>query len=124
MPSPGDHLDSSVYGRALRTVLGAALTLVVALTAAWIFHHAPRPTVAPFVFVLVLALIARHFGTLPAFLGTLLAAVVFAWFLFPPLGSIQISDADARRSVEWMLIAGVVLADFIPAIWDARRKPR
>ena len=110
--------------RVVRDLVGLLLTGLTALATVWVFEHAAHRGVAPLIFLLVLALIARGFGTLATFLGTLLAAVIFAWFLFPPVGSIHIGDADARRALLWMLMLGLVIADFVPAILrsNARRR--
>lgn len=106
-----------------RDLAGTALVFLSSLAATWVFRHAERRTVAPFLFLVVLALIARWFGTLPAFLGTLISAAVFARLLFAPIGSMQVVDADARQSLIWMLLGGCVISDFIPAISRAKQRP-
>lgn len=65
---------------------------------------------APLVFVAILLLIAAMFGTRAGILGTLLAGLIFAVFLFRPLGSIQITSSVARGNLAWMLLLGISFA--------------
>jgi hypothetical protein len=64
-------------------------------------------TFVPLVFTLVPLLIALVFGTRAGIIGTLLAATVFAAFLFQPLGRLRVTDAVARANLGWMLLIGV-----------------
>ena len=65
---------------------------------------------APLVFVAILLLIAVMFGARAGILGTLLAGLIFAVFLFRPLGSIQINSSVARGNLAWMLLLGISFA--------------
>ena len=64
-------------------------------------------TVAPLIFTSVLLLIAALFGARAGILGTVLAAMVFAGFLFGPVGSIHVADEAARANLGWMLLIGI-----------------
>ena len=109
----------AVFTRILRKVEGVLLTLLAAFCAVWVFDHAAHPAVAPFAFLIVLTLIARGFGTLPAFLGTLISAGIFAYFLFAPIGSLHVADAAAGQSLFWMLLCGIIISEFVPAIYGS-----
>ena len=61
----------------------------------------------PLIFTAVLLLIAALLGARAGILGTLLAAVIFASFLFGPLGSIQVANESARANLGWMLLIGI-----------------
>lgn len=61
----------------------------------------------PLAFTIVLLLIAVLFGSRAGILGTVLAATIFAAFLFQPLGKLSIMDNSARSNLAWMLLIGV-----------------
>jgi K+-sensing histidine kinase KdpD len=61
----------------------------------------------PLIFTFVLLLVALLFGARAGILGTLLAAMVFAAFLFQPLGRLHVVDNAARANLGWMLIIGM-----------------
>jgi K+-sensing histidine kinase KdpD len=124
MVVPYLHKGLGRLGRTARSLAGILLSGLASLGTVWVFEHASHRDVAPLIFLLVLILIARWFGTLPAFIGTLISGAVFAWCLFPPIGSVQVADVEARRSIVWMILGGVVLSDFIPAIKRSRDQQR
>lgn len=61
----------------------------------------------PLAFSVVLLLTALGFGTRAGIFGTLLAAFVFAEFLFRPMGSLRMANASARSNLGWMLLIGI-----------------
>jgi K+-sensing histidine kinase KdpD len=61
----------------------------------------------PLLFTFVLLLIALLFGTRAGILGTVVAASVFAAFLFQPFGRLGVTDTVARANLGWMLLIGV-----------------
>jgi K+-sensing histidine kinase KdpD len=62
---------------------------------------------APLIFTAVLLLTAAVFGARAGILGTVLAAMVFAGFLFGPVGSIHVANESARANLGWMLLIGI-----------------
>jgi K+-sensing histidine kinase KdpD len=77
----------------------------------------------PLAFTLVLLLISLVFGARAGIVGTLVAAAVFAAFLFPPLGSISVRDNGARSSIAWMLLIGFAFSFlFAPPTSGLRRQ--
>src|SRR6476646_7896792 len=63
--------------------------------------------VAPLIFTAVLLVAAAVFGARAGILGTVLAALIFAGFLFGPVGSIQVANDSARANLGWMLLIGI-----------------
>jgi K+-sensing histidine kinase KdpD len=61
----------------------------------------------PLIFTAVLLITAAVFGARAGILGTVLAALVFAGFLFGPVGSIQVANDSARANLGWMLLIGI-----------------
>ncbi len=72
-------------------------------------------TLVPAVFVVAVVLVALRFGALAGILGSLAGAVIFAHWLYPPLGSLRIQDAAARDHLGWMLLAGISLSYLLAA---------
>jgi K+-sensing histidine kinase KdpD len=78
---------------------------------------------APLVFTVVLLVIAAVFGARAGILGTVLAALIFAGFLFGPVGSIQIANDSARSNLGWMLLIGIGFSFlFAPPTSGIRRR--
>src|SRR6185312_4677946 len=55
--------------------------------------------IAPLIFTAVLLIIAGLFGSRAGIVGTVLAAMIFASFLFSPVGNIQVADEAARGNL-------------------------
>lgn len=85
-------------------------TLVCALAAVALSAAANGHTwknMAPLIFTAVLLIIAGLFGSRAGIIGTVLAAIIFASFLFSPMGNIQITDESARGNLGWMMLIGI-----------------
>jgi K+-sensing histidine kinase KdpD len=96
--------------QALRTVTGLSLALVAAFTAAGLFAHSNFRLFVPLGFVFVLIVLAARFGLVVSVLGSLLAAIVFAYRLYLPMGSAASEHVAARESLGWMILAAVVVS--------------
>jgi K+-sensing histidine kinase KdpD len=89
------------------TALGGLLCTLAAIGfSAAADGHAWKNT-APLIFTAVLLVTAIVFGARAGILGTVLAALVFAGFLFGPVGSIHVADESARANLGWMLLIGI-----------------
>jgi K+-sensing histidine kinase KdpD len=77
----------------------------VGFSAAAVGH--PWKNVVPLIFTAVLLVTAALFGARAGILGTVLAALIFAGFLFGPVGSIQVANDSARANLGWMLLIGI-----------------
>lgn len=96
--------------RKVDSAIGVLLCGVAAAGACAIAAGHPWETVVPLVFSAVLLVVALVFGVRAGVLGTVLAAIVFAAFLFSPLGSIRVADTAARANLGWMLLIGVAFS--------------
>jgi K+-sensing histidine kinase KdpD len=104
----------------------STLTVILLLAAvaalASVFFAAPATrNLVPVVFVVVIVLVALRFGALVGILGSLVGAVIFARWLYAPLGSLRVEDAVARDHLGWMLLAGVSLS-YLLAVPDVTEK--
>ena len=62
---------------------------------------------APLIFTVVLLIIAGLFGSRAGVIGTVAAALIFASFLFSPMGNILVTDESARGNLGWMMLIGI-----------------
>jgi K+-sensing histidine kinase KdpD len=61
----------------------------------------------------VLLAVAFRYGGGAGILGAVLSALVFAYFLFSPFGSIKVELDATRQSLGWMLMIGIPGCYFI-----------
>jgi len=108
--------------RRLDFMIGGLFCAVAALGACFLAAGHPWQASVPLVFSVVVLLTAMRFGARAGIAGTLLAAVIFAVFLFKPLGSLQVAGETARANLIWMLLIGIVLSFlFAPPTSGVRR---
>lgn len=91
-------IDASIG--ALLAAIGAAGASLVSVGHKW-------EVSVPLAFVLILVIISAAFGARAGILGTIIAALIFAAFLFRPLGKLQVSSDAARANLAWMLLLGI-----------------
>ena len=93
-----------------RPITGALLSLMAALVAAKVFSHSQFRVLVPLGFVAVLVALASRFGPIVSVVGAVLSAMVFAYFLFPPLFSLRVEDPAARENLSWMVLSAIALS--------------
>jgi K+-sensing histidine kinase KdpD len=117
---------STYKGRVLRQVdflVGAVICMIAALAVSVIAAGHAWQVFVPLFFIAVLALIALLFGARAGILGTLAAALIFAVFLFSPLGKLQVASGSARSNLGWMLLIGIAFSFlFAPPTSGLRRE--
>jgi K+-sensing histidine kinase KdpD len=94
----------------LLTLSGASICAAGALVASMVFQRFPGRTLVPVVFVVLIAVLAAYFGLAAGILGTLIAAFVFANWLYLPIGSLAVQNPGARAEIAWLLLGGVSLS--------------
>ena len=67
----------------------------------------------PFLLLVLIVVVARKQGEAAAILSTISAAMIFAMFLFHPLGSFGVLGKTARSSLAWFLLGGMVCAHLL-----------
>ena len=108
--------------RLLDAAIGAAISGLSAIAATAVAGGHPWKDMVPLVFTVVLLIIAGIFGFRAGVLGTVLAALVFAAFLFSPTGSFGVASDAARSNLGWMLLIGLVFSFlFAPPTSGLRR---
>ncbi len=106
------HWSSAKLATLGRTGIGFALCTGSAVAIAITLRHVRVAETLPFVFLLIVGIVAHRYGTASAILGLLGGGCVFATCLFPPIGSWSISNEAARTNVVMMLLFGLAVAYF------------
>jgi K+-sensing histidine kinase KdpD len=103
------------------TVLGVMLCAWLAAFMAILYVDKQPPNLLPLLFVVVVAGVARYFGTFAGVLGCVIAALIFALFVYEPFGSIAIAEHTARANLLWMILLGLILTRLFPARTPERK---
>ena len=102
--------------------LGGVLGGIAAVVACAVAGGHSWKNMVPLVFTVVLLVVAAVFGSRAGILGTVLATLVFAAFLFAPTGSISVASEPARDNLGWMLLIGIAFSFlFAPPTSGLRR---
>lgn len=88
-------------------LVGTFLAAITAAGASMIASGHKWEASVPLAFVVILLAISAVFGARAGVLGTLIAALIFAAFLFHPLGKLPVASAAARANLAWMLLSGI-----------------
>jgi K+-sensing histidine kinase KdpD len=102
---------------------GPLVCSLAAALVAILFSPQPSRSIIPFAFLSVVVVLAMRFGAAVGIAGSFLAAIIFAYRLYPPLHSVQVQSQVARSNLAWMILAGVVLS-FLLAPPSRTTQPR
>lgn len=94
--------------RKLRTTTGILISVVCAIGVAMLTSGSSARAFVPLVFALVLIGLASRYGAAVSLAGSLLAAMIFAYVAYAPLGSLQVESSSARANLVWMVLIAVV----------------
>jgi K+-sensing histidine kinase KdpD len=93
-----------------RPVTGVLLSLMTALVVAKVFSHSQFRALVPLGFVAILIALASRYEPIVSIVGAVLSAMVFAYYLFPPLYSLRVDDPAARENLSWMVLGAIALS--------------
>lgn len=62
----------------------------------------------PFAFLGFVLFLGFRYGRAVGMLGSVISMVVFAYSLYPPVGSFAVSDNTTRSALAWAMLAGVI----------------
>src|SRR5438477_9474498 len=95
--------------RVINWLVGFVLCGCTACLLSLVFWNSQVRVLAPILFLLVVVAVAIYFGRAVGIAGTLFGAAVFAFWLYPPVGSFGVSS-DARGNLNAFLLGGLVLS--------------
>jgi K+-sensing histidine kinase KdpD len=111
------------FRRLISTAIGLAICTAAAITAARLFVNSEWRALVPWVFVIVLVSLAVIYGTAVGVLGSLISALIFAYWLYAPVGALQVGPG-ARNSLAWMIVGGVALSYLLAPGFHDPNRPR
>lgn len=94
----------------LDSLIGALLSGIAAVVASKVAIGHSWGASVPLIFVAILLVISVLFGARAGILGTIMAALIFAVFLFHALGKPNVASDAARANLAWMLLLGISLS--------------
>jgi len=97
----------------VRVWVGIAVCVVAAALVTVLFRHSSHSLILPFLFLAVIIPVALRFGSIAGIAGTLLAALIFAVFLFAPTPSLLVEHRIARSNLIWMFLIGVISSELL-----------
>jgi K+-sensing histidine kinase KdpD len=108
--------------RFVDSLIGALLCAIAAVGVSAVAAGHTWTVSVPLVFTAILLLVSSIFGSRAGILGTIMAAMIFATFLFKPMGSIHVGDEAAKSNLAWMLLLGIAFSFlFAPSTGGYRR---
>ena len=94
----------------LDTIIGILLCTSAAALLAALFASSSVKLALPLICLAVVLAVAARFGSATGILGSILSAVLLAYFVFSPVHSLRVTDAIARSNLGWLLLGGISLS--------------
>jgi integral membrane sensor domain MASE1 len=94
----------------LDTAIGTLLCASVALILALVFNQSRIELVLPLICLAMVLAVAARFGVATGVLGSVTSALLLAYFVYAPEGSLHVGSSDARASLSWLLLGGISLS--------------
>ena len=114
------NLRNSPEALFLRDVLSGTIWCAAAASFLCIvLADSPFKAETPLLFLSVLLVIAARFGAAAGSIGTAMAALIFAEFLFEPIHKLAVNNLEARSDLGWMILGGLAVS----ALLGKSRKP-
>jgi integral membrane sensor domain MASE1 len=92
------------------TVIGTLLCASVALVLALVFHRSQIELTLPLISLAVVIAVAGRFGVATGVLGSVVSALLLAYFVYAPQHSFRVVSPDARENLSWLLLGGISLS--------------
>ena len=95
-----------------KAVLGILLCVALAAAVSLMAHTKPGKSSMPIWFLAVIMVVVFRFGSLAGIWGTILSAIVFAAYLFEPIGRLAVHNAEQKDNLMWMVLIGLAISIF------------
>jgi K+-sensing histidine kinase KdpD len=99
------HLRSN-----LTTLLGIMICGWSAALMTLLFHGRNSRILLPIAFLVIVLLVSIRYGVAAGVLGSAVATLVFAVFLYAPLGSPLVESKAARTNLGWFVLGGLTIS--------------
>ena len=94
----------------VNTAIGTLLCASMALVLALVFHSSRLEVTLPLISLAVVIAVAGRFGVATGVLGSLVSALLLAYFVYAPQHSLRVANSDARANLSWLLLGGISLS--------------
>ena len=94
----------------LDTAIGTLLCASAALALALGLNQSRLELALPLICLAIVLAVAARFGAATGVLGSIVSALLLAYFVYAPEHSLRIADADARANLSWLLLGGISLS--------------
>jgi K+-sensing histidine kinase KdpD len=108
---------------ALQSTFGIGASALCAVLVSMIFSGTRWELAAPFLFAVVLVVLSSRFGAMVSVGGSLLAAMIFGFLLFPPLHSVRVENDTERATLAWMILLSISASYLLFPTRTGRRHP-
>jgi K+-sensing histidine kinase KdpD len=105
-------MESGRVFERFKPALGTTLCGLIAITTCLLGQNKPGKSALPIWFLAAIMVIVFLFGSLAGILGTILSAILFALYLFEPLGHLAVHDSVQKNNLMWMTVVGLALSIF------------
>lgn len=105
--------SGSMLKSIIRPIAGLLVCSAIAAGAAMLFRESSFRNWIPLSFLVVVLLVSKFLGRPAGVLGTCMGALIFAIFLFSPLGSWVVLEESARNTLGWMTLGGMAISHFV-----------
>ena len=92
------------------TAIGTLLCASAALTLALVFNQSRLELILPLVCLAIVVAVAARFGVATGVLGSIISALLLAYFVYDPEHSLRVANSEARASLSWLLLGGISLS--------------
>jgi K+-sensing histidine kinase KdpD len=92
------------------TAIGTLLCASTALVLGLLFHSSRLEITLPLISLAVVIAVAVRFGVATGVLGSLVSAMLLAYFVYTPQHSLRVVNPDARANLSWLLLGGISLS--------------
>jgi K+-sensing histidine kinase KdpD len=96
----------------LKPLLGTVLCGALAVAISLMGQGKPGKSTLPIWFLAAVMLIIFRFGSLAGVLGTIASGIIFAVYLFEPLGQLAVHNEVQKNNLIWMVLVGLALSIF------------
>jgi K+-sensing histidine kinase KdpD len=116
------NLSAKRSAQWLKALGGVLVCGSAALMIAEIAALRPWSVFVPLAFIPIIVLLSLVFGYQVSIFGSLISALIFAHFMFAPLGHIRIANLTERAMIGWMLLGGIAVPYLLsPDLLKGRR---
>ena len=76
----------------------------------FVFQNRGGKIAVPLAFLVIVFLVSVRCGVSAGVFGSLVATLIFAMFLYAPLGTPQVANKAARSNLSWLILGGFTIS--------------